>query len=532
MSTSLPSSSLTASHLSFSWPDGTVVFDALDIRFPAVRTGVVGLNGSGKTTLLHLLAGTLVPASGSIRAAGRVALLPQDVTLDTMRRVDDVLGIARARRALHRIESGVGEDADFEVVQDDWDVDQRSVALLHRLGLQHLVPDVDALARTVGTLSGGETVLLALAAQLIARPDVLLLDEPTNNLDSAARERLYDIVRQFDGVLLVVSHDRELLAIVDSIAEVRDGRVRMFGGNFDAYEATVAAEQEAARAAVREARSDMAKQKRELEQARIKLDRRVRYGKKMFENTREPKAVMNERKRQAQVSAGKLRGNHVAKLDDARARVSDTEDAVRDDREIRLVLPGTHVHPGARVLELDCVLRTGQSVSLTIAGPERVALVGPNGIGKTTLLDAIERAALVPVRTLRQRLDVFDEDASVAANVAGAAPHADDEHVRAHLARFLFRGREADVPVRALSGGERLRAALATLLLAEPAPRLLLLDEPTNNLDLPSLAHLTDALAGYQGALVVVSHDPRFLTDIGVTRGLELSEQGLAEAAR
>ncbi len=130
---------------------------------------------------------------------------------------------------------------------------------------------------------------------------------------------------------------------------------------------------------------------------------------------------------------------------------------------------------------------------------------------------------------LPQRLDIFDEGRSVYENVASTAPHALPEQIRARLARFLFRGTDADVEVSALSGGERLRAALAMLLLAEPAPRLLLLDEPTNNLDLPSLEHLTQALAGFEGALIVVSHDPRFLDEIGVTRRLELTADGLGE---
>ena len=133
---------------------------------------------------------------------------------------------------------------------------------------------------------------------------------------------------------------------------------------------------------------------------------------------------------------------------------------------------------------------------------------------------------------LAQRLDVFDEQRSVFENVAAAAPHASAERIRGQLARFLFRGAAADVSAGALSGGERLRAALAMLLLAEPAPRLLLLDEPTNNLDLPSLEHLTQALAGFEGALIVVSHDPRFLDEIGLTRRLELTEDGLVEDGR
>jgi ATPase subunit of ABC transporter with duplicated ATPase domains len=178
--------------------------------------------------------------------------------------------------------------------------------------------------------------------------------------------------------------------------------------------------------------------------------------------------------------------------------------------------------------DLSCAGRfPGRTVSLTVSGPERIALTGINGVGKTTLLEALR--PLVPSAYLRQHLDVFDESASVIDNVARRAPHVLPADLRSRLARFLFRGNASDAPVHTLSGGERLRAALATVLLADPAPRLLLLDEPTNNLDLASLGHLTDALASFAGALIVVSHDEQFLRDVGVTRRLELTGTGMLE---
>ncbi|WP_051162597.1 ABC-F family ATP-binding cassette domain-containing protein [Nocardia brevicatena] len=522
---------IALSDLSFSWPDGTSVFEGLDAVIGPGHVGLVGSNGAGKSTLLRLMAGELTPARGSITVGGLLGYLRQDLGLAVGERVDAVLGIAEARRALHRIESGTGTEADFETVGGQWDVEERAIALLGRLGLDYPADSVDRLDRRLETLSGGETVLLGLVAELLREPDVLLLDEPTNNLDQAARGRLYEVVAQFSGTVLVVSHDRELLERMATTAELRAGELRLFGGNYSEYERIVDTEQQAARAAIRDARSDVRTQAKELVEARIKLDRRQRYGRKMYENKREPKIVMGMRKRQAQVAAGKLRNNHIEKLDAAKDQLQQAEELLRDEREIRVDLPDTRLYPGQEVIALDEVrLANGPVVTLGVSGPERLAITGRNGAGKTTLLRRIAaEPPKVPWRMLPQRLDIFDERLSVFENVAAAAPHADAERIRARLARFLFRGAEADIPASALSGGERLRAALAMLLLAEPAPRLLLLDEPTNNLDLPSLDHLAQALAVFQGALIVVSHDPRFLDEIGATRRLALTAEGLTD---
>ncbi|WP_336084095.1 ABC-F family ATP-binding cassette domain-containing protein [Nocardia sp. SSK8] len=522
---------LSFSDLTFHWPDGTVVFDGLDATLGPGQLGLVGANGAGKSTLLRLITGELTPLRGSITVPGALGYLRQDLGMQTGHRVDEVLGIAGVRAALHRIESGEGTPEDFDTVGTAWQVEDEAVALLGRLGLDYVAGSVADLDRTVETLSGGETVLLGLVAELLREPEVLLLDEPTNNLDTAARGRLYEVIRQFGGTVLVVSHDRELLDRMDGIAELRAGEIRSFGGNFSAYERIVEQEQEAARAAVRDARSDVRKQARELVEARTKLDRRARFAQKQQDNKRVPKIVAGLRKNAAEVSAGKLRTSHIEKLDSARETLDHAEELVRADREIRVQLPGTRLYPGQEVIELDQVeLANGPVVDLRVSGPERIALTGRNGAGKTTLLRRIvEEGPKVAWRLLPQRLDVFDEDRTVFENVAAAAPHASVEQIRAQLARFLFRGTDADRAASALSGGERLRAALATLLLAEPAPKLLMLDEPTNNLDLPSLAHLTQALAGFEGALLVVSHDARFLAEIGVTRTLELTPDGLVE---
>lgn len=530
---------IVCSDLSFAWDDGTVVLDGLDAAFGTGRTGLIGVNGSGKSTLLKIIAGELRPASGTADVEGEIGYLPQDLVPDDSATVSDLLGIAGIRAALHAIERGEATEENFAAVGDDWDVEERARAELDRLGLGHL-----GLDRTVPTLSGGEAVMVGLAARFLARPDVLLLDEPTNNLDLDARRRLYDAVASWTGVLVVVSHDRELLDRVDAIADLRDGTVRMFGGGLSAYEELLAVEREAAERTVRAAESDMKRQKRELEEAHVKLARRKRYGDKMYENKREPKVVMGERKRQAQVAAGKHRIMHEERLAGARSRLSEAEEAVREDAGIRVRLPATRIPAGRTVATVTGLAAAepepGTLSELVVRGPERIALVGPNGSGKTTFLRALAGGrvpdgtevtiGVTGVRYLPQRLDVLDEDRSVLDNVRAQAPSVPPSHIRAGLARFLFRGARAELPAGTLSGGERFRAVLASLLLAEPAPRLLMLDEPTNNLDMASAAQLGQALAAYRGALIVVSHDVPFLRTLGITRWLRMDRaSGLTE---
>ncbi|NKY35009.1 ABC-F family ATP-binding cassette domain-containing protein [Nocardia speluncae] len=535
---------IVCSNLSFSWPDDTPVFTDLSFTVPGGRTGLVAPNGAGKSTLLRLITGDLRPSAGSVTVDGVVGYLPQTLPLTGDMTVAELLGIAAILAALEAIEAGDTAEEHFTAIGSEWDIEERTHAQLERLRLGELEFD-----RRLHTLSGGQVVSLGLAAQLLRRPDVLLLDEPTNNLDLEARHRLYDLLGDWNGCLLLVSHDRALLDRMDRIAELHAGEINYHGGNFTDYEAAVQAAREVAEKNIRNAEQEVKREKRELQQARERAARRASNAARNLGNAGLPKIFAGTMKRNAQESAGRADGTHSARVDAARARLDRAEQTLRDDRKIALQLPGTNVPAGRTVFlgeriryqVADRQIFADPGVDLAIRGPERIALTGPNGAGKSTLLRilhgdlAAESGEITRadgrVAYLSQRLDLLDPERTVAENLADSAPELPAAQRMNLLARFLFRGSRVHLPVGALSGGERLRATLACILFAEPAPQLLLLDEPTNNLDLVSVGQLENALDAYEGAFVVVSHDERFLAEIGVQRWLRLSEGRLSEVS-
>lgn len=569
----MPTSSLPAvvlDRLTFTWPDGTSALQQLSGTIPTGRTGLVGRNGAGKSTLLRLIAGILQPTSGSVTAAQPVDLLPQRLTLETDQPAAELLGIARPLAAVRAIESGDVDPRHFDAVGDDWNIEARTVAALAEARLP-----TDALDRTVGQLSGGESMLAALVGMQLRAAPIALLDEPTNNLDRDARARVYDIVRGWRGVLIVVSHDTALLELMDSTAEIYGNELSVFGGPYSQWREWLDAEQSAAAQAEATARQALRKERRDRIAVETTVARRAAMGAKAQREKRVPPIVAGGLKRAAQVSAGKLRGQASDREVAARAALDAAELRVRDDDSVHIDLPDPGVAAGRRI----ATLSDGEREWI-VQGPERVALVGPNGAGKTTLLRALvasasgegvhgvhgvhnsgsAKAASAPGREktrdsaavagsaqafslnyehvrahtdrigyLSQRVDGLDDAATVLDAVRSAAPHVGDVELRNRLARFLVRGDAVHRPVGVLSGGERFRVALAQVLLADPPPQLLILDEPTNNLDLDLVDQLVDALNAYRGAVIVVSHDDAFLSRLHPSLTLELRDGQLRE---
>ncbi|WP_341254439.1 ATP-binding cassette domain-containing protein [uncultured Dietzia sp.] len=532
-------SSLVLSDVAYAFPDDTPLFDGLDLAVGPGLTSLVGRNGAGKSTLLRLIAGERRPTRGSITVDGdpagppTVGYLPQLLAdAPAGRTLADELGVGGRLAALARIEAGEGDDDDFGLVGDDWAVAERTIALLDDLGLP------TELDRPVVALSGGERTLAAVAGRLLGRPRVLLLDEPTNNLDGRARERLFAAIGGFvgggDRVVLVVSHDLELLDRAGRTVELRAGRCRVFGGPYAHYREVIETEQAAAVQSLTGARNDLRAERRDRVEGVEKASRRVAQGRRVQAAGGMPKILMNARRASAQESAGRLRAVHDHGVEQARERMRAADAAVRRDEQLRVELPDPGL-PAGRVV-LDVADPVAGRVHL--AGPARVRLAGPNGSGKTTLLRRLlgargpdraggvdegfdddgfdDEVVHVPFALLPQDLRVEHPEWSVIDAIRAVRPAASAEESHAHAARLLFTGRAGFRRLGDLSGGERLRAALAARLFARPVPQLLVLDEPTNNLDLDSVEVLADALSQWRGALLLVSHDDGFCDRVGV----------------
>lgn len=526
----MSAASISVSHLAWSTPDGQAVFDDLTLDFGRERAGLIGRNGVGKSTLLRLLTGELEPARGAVRVQGRIGTLHQIVQVAPHETVADLLDV-RARLALLR-KAEAGTASIEELAEADWTLEARAAEALAQLGLD--VPLDTPLLR----LSGGQRTRAALAGAVLARPDFLLLDEPTNNLDRDGRAAVRELLNGWRAGAIVVSHDRELLETMDAIVELTTLGASRYGGNWSQYRERKDVELAAAAhdLAAAERRATGFARKAQLTAER--QQRRDAAGSRKAARGDMPRILIGARKERAENSGGDNVRLAARQRSDAERAVAEAKERIEMLEPLSITLAPTGLAPSREVLALDHVTAGYEpdrpilrDVSLTITGPERIALTGPNGAGKSTLLrlvigDLAPWTGRVALRTgfafFDQHVSILDASSTIAENFARRNPDLDENGCRAALARFRFRAEAADRRVGALSGGQTLRAALACVLGGPTPPPLLILDEPTNHLDIESVAAVEAGLVAYDGALLVVSHDAAFLDRIGVMRSVAL----------
>ena len=461
------------------------------------RIGLIGRNGTGKSSFLKILARLEKADDGTLQLQQnlRLAYVAQEPQLELAATVFEVVsaGVGEAIALIDAYSLGEGDlDALQNAIeaQDGWNWEQRVVETLDRLHLER-----DA---RVGALSGGTRKRVALALALVARPDVLLLDEPTNHLDLESIEWLENLLVEFNGSIVTITHDRAFLdRVATRILELDRGHLMSYPGNFGKY--LIQKEEQLAQEAVLSEKADKLLAQEEIW---------IRKG-------------VEARRTRSQSRVGRLE-----KLRQRRAERRDAVGSVRMD--VAAGIPG-----GKLVAQLENVsLSFGdkqivRDFTATILRGDKVGLIGANGAGKTTLLRLILGELQPDAGTIRQGANLqaayFDQlrnaldlDATLVDFISPGSEWIEignqRKHVKSYLGDFLFSPARADSPVRSLSGGERNRLLLARLF-ARPA-NVLVLDEPTNDLDIDTLELLEDLLQGYEGTVFLVSHDRTFLDNV------------------
>lgn len=514
------------------FPTGDILFGPLNLTLEPTLCALVGRNGSGKTRLLRLLAGLDQPAAGHIERFGSHFYVAQQHAISPQTTAAELLGYDAIFAARKRIDSGGYQPDDLDTLDGHWDVAERLSEAFINAQLPPFDPDKPA-----AELSGGERIRALLCGAFTADADFLLLDEPTNHLDRQGRAWFYDQLRRYQGGVLVASHDRELLEQVPRILELSPTGLRSYGGNYADYQTQRDAEQQAARAALEHAATERRRTRARMQKEHDDSQRRSAKTLRTVDTLNIASFERVKYKGAAKERIGAWKKQHSEQNEALNAAVNKARERVEEDNPVMFTLPGSQIPEGKQVLVLEGLVLPHVPVppiTLRMDGPMRVALKGPNGCGKSTLLKTIlgeiaPRSGTCKVSVscayLDQHLSQLDLSQSVMTHLNLSHTPLEEGVLRTRLAQLQLGADKVTLPLAELSGGERLKAALACVLWRAEATQLLLLDEPTNHLDLASVQAIEAALAGFPGALLVVSHDEAFL------RGLTLTHEWMWEEA-
>ena len=553
--------SITGVDIAYEFPNGTLAFRNLNFSFSRNTYGFIGPNGSGKSTVIKLMSEELSSTQGVLSVRGTVAVLPQilcwaDRSRD-FKAIADVLNIRSKVQALKQVDAGHGSLEVLEIIGDDWNLLDRVDRIFGTLGIAYLTLD-----HPVAQLSGGELVKVHLAGLQLKRPDILLLDEPTNNLDSGGRQALYEFITHQGQLkkqcVIVVSHDRALLSCVNTIAELSNLGVQFYGGNYDFYLRETAAETRSLGQKIGTADQEQKRQKAELQCSLERQQRRMVRGERKAAQGGIPTIVASGLRRKAQSTLARVKNIQEDRLQKAQLELKHLKSQVKERNQIQIDIPETWVHARKEILEIkDFNFRFADSsstlfprpISFHLIGASRAQISGPNGAGKSTLIKLLlqtvsqfvsqfvtgtsdqlvgETSGNLQLKTKRvayldQNVEILGEkNISLLDLFSTVTPHLSESERRIRLGRFLFNQDTTTKKVGALSGGEKMRAALACVLFSEVPPELLILDEPTNNLDIDSIERMESALSHFQGAILAICHDQEFLTRIGITEELSI----------